>query len=75
MLGSSIATAGGNWSITSTPLANGADNIAARATDVAGNVSAVSGTLTVTIQSTTFRVIAFSSNASGFDVVFNRGRI
>ena len=72
MLGSSIATAGGNWSITSSPLANGAHSIAARATDVAGNVSAVSGTLTVTIQSTTFRVIAFSSNASGFDVVFNR---
>ena len=48
VLGTASADASGNWSIISTALANGAHNITARATDLAGN-QATSTALTVTI--------------------------
>ena len=62
----------GAWSITSSTLGSGVHNISARASDVAGNLGPTSGTLAVTIGSTTFRVTAFSANASGVDFTFNR---
>ncbi|CAN7290677.1 Ig-like domain-containing protein [Phenylobacterium sp. LjRoot164] len=51
VLGSTIAT-GGTWSITSSTLSAGAHTITARAFDAAGNVSVVSGGLSVTIEGT-----------------------
>jgi hypothetical protein len=52
LLGSVVA-AGGNWSITAgTPLGTGVHRIATTATDLAGNVSAFSPVLTVTIDKT-----------------------
>jgi hypothetical protein len=50
-IGSATAT-GGNWSITSSTLASGAHTITATATDGAGNVSAASSGVTVTIDTT-----------------------
>ena len=72
VLGSAFADNSGAWSITSSTLGSGVHNISARASDVAGNLGPTSGTLAVTIGSTTFRVTAFSANASGFDFTFNR---
>jgi hypothetical protein len=48
VLGTAVAT-GGNWSITSAALSEGAHTITARATDAAGNSSTVSSGLSVTI--------------------------
>src|SRR5205085_472375 len=47
-VGSGVAT-GGTYTITTSALANGAHSITAAATDAAGNVSATSGALVVTI--------------------------
>ena len=47
-----MATAGGTWSFTSGVLAAGAHSITATATDAAGNVSAASGALAITIDTT-----------------------
>ncbi|ARP83129.1 hypothetical protein CAL12_21455 [Bordetella genomosp. 8] len=51
VLGSVVATAG-NWSITSLALSAGAHTLTAKATDPAGNVSAASAGLDVTIDTT-----------------------
>jgi subtilisin-like proprotein convertase family protein len=51
-LGSSTADGAGNWSITSSALADGLHIIVAEATDAAGNASVVSNTLSVTIDTT-----------------------
>jgi autotransporter-associated beta strand protein/VCBS repeat-containing protein len=48
-VGSATADASGNWTIVCSPLAEGAHTLAARATDAAGNVSAASSALTLTI--------------------------
>jgi hypothetical protein len=50
-LGTGMA-AGGNWSITSSTLAEGSHTITAKATDTAGNVGAASGGLSVSIDTT-----------------------
>ncbi len=49
VLGSTFANASGQWSITTNALANGAYNLTAIATDVAGNISPLSATFAVTI--------------------------
>ena len=49
VLGTTIAGTGGTWSITSLPLTNGAHTLTARQTDLAGNVSAASTALAITI--------------------------
>ncbi|HZX33268.1 MAG TPA: Ig-like domain-containing protein [Rhodocyclaceae bacterium] len=51
VLGSTTAT-GGNWTITSSTLAAGSHTITAKAVDAAGNASAASAGLTVTIDTT-----------------------
>jgi hypothetical protein len=48
-VGTAQANAGGAWSITSATLGQGAHSLSATATDAAGNVSAASAALTVTI--------------------------
>lgn len=62
VLGSAVAT-GGNWSITTTALSQGAHTITARATDVAGNEGARSTGLVATID-TTAPTVAITSNIS-----------
>ncbi len=52
MVGSATATAGGTWTITASALSDGVHSIAARASDVAGNASANSSALSVTIDTT-----------------------
>ncbi|MFO1059519.1 MAG: Ig-like domain-containing protein [Dongiaceae bacterium] len=49
LLGSATADASGGWTITSTALGNGLHSLTARQTDAAGNVSAASPALAVTI--------------------------
>src|SRR6185369_5139481 len=49
LLGSVTADGSGNWSYTTAALTNGAHSLTATATDVAGNTSAASGALSVTI--------------------------
>jgi hypothetical protein len=51
-IGSVKADGTGGWTITSNPLGEGAHSITAKATDAAGNVSAASGALSVTIDTT-----------------------
>ncbi|MBN4049958.1 DUF4347 domain-containing protein, partial [bacterium AH-315-M10] len=49
--GTTTADGGGAWTLTTTALTDGAHTITATATDTAGNVSALSGGLSVTIDS------------------------
>ena len=49
LLGSATADGSGNWSYTTAALTNGAHSLTATATDVAGNTSAASSALSVTI--------------------------
>jgi uncharacterized repeat protein (TIGR02059 family) len=51
VLGSSVADGMGNWSITSSALSQGSHMLTARATDMAGNASAASAELRVTVDS------------------------
>ncbi|HEY0587647.1 MAG TPA: Ig-like domain-containing protein [Pseudoduganella sp.] len=64
LLGSVTAT-GGVWSYTSTTLADGSHNISATATDVAGNVSAASAAIAVTVDTTAPVVNSVSVPANG----------
>src|SRR6185369_7052506 len=52
LLGSATANGAGVWTISSSALADGSHNLVARATDAAGNTSAASSALVVTIDST-----------------------
>jgi hypothetical protein len=52
VLGTGLADVGGNWSITSTTLSAGAHSLTARQTDLAGNLSAPTAGLVVTIDTT-----------------------
>ncbi len=49
LLGTATANGTGAWSLTTGTLANGAHNLTATSTDVAGNTSAASGALQVTV--------------------------
>src|SRR6185503_7996937 len=49
LLGSVSADAGGNWSYTTAALTNGGHSLSATATDVAGNTSAASSVMNVTV--------------------------
>ena len=60
ILGTAVADSAGNWSITSTTLADGVHNIAARAVDMAGNIGPASAALVVTID-TVHPLLAFLS--------------
>ena len=62
LLGSTTAT-GGNWSITTSVIAQGAHTLTATATDAANNTSVASAGLTVTID-TTAPVITSSTSVS-----------
>ena len=52
LLGTTTAGGGGNWTITSSTLAEGSHSLSVKATDSAGNVSAASSTSTVVIDTT-----------------------
>ena len=60
-LGSAVAT-GGAWSITTSTLADGIHNLTVKARDAAGNVSAASGPLSITIDT---RPLVFTSATAG----------
>ena len=49
LLGSAVANSSGAWTYTTSPLANGAHNLTATATDAAGNISVASPAMAVTI--------------------------
>src|SRR5205823_5505926 len=51
-IGSVVASASGTWSIMASALPAGVNAITATATDAAGNISAATGTLNVTIDTT-----------------------
>ncbi len=52
LLGTTTADGSGNWSYTASALANGSHSITARTMDTAGNTSAASSTLTITVDTT-----------------------
>ena len=52
VLGSATADGSGNWSITTSALGTGAHTVTATATDAAGNTSAASSSINVTIDTT-----------------------
>jgi hypothetical protein len=52
LLGTTTATAGGAWSLTTTVLADGAHTFSAKAVDVAGNTGPSSAAYTVTVDTT-----------------------
>jgi len=66
LLGTATADASGNWSITSSALAEGSHTLSAKATDAAGNTSVASSGLSLTIDSTapgiSFSNLALSSD-------------
>ncbi|WP_182422050.1 Ig-like domain-containing protein [Aureimonas sp. ME7] len=49
VLGSAVSGAGGIWSIKSSPLTAGAHSLTTKAVDIAGNASASSGVLAITV--------------------------
>ncbi|TWC71794.1 Ig-like domain-containing protein [Herbaspirillum sp. SJZ099] len=63
VLGVGVADGSGNWSITSTPLADGSHTLHATATDGSGNVSGLSAAAAITID-TTPPTVSISSNVS-----------
>ena len=65
VIGTSKANALGAWSIKSSTLTSGVHGVKARVTDLAGNVSAFSGTLQVTIDTTTPAAPSESNLAGG----------
>ena len=60
MIGTGIAV-GGKWTIAASTLANGTHSITTKATDVAGNVSAASSRLSVTIDTAAPNTPAFTA--------------
>ena len=58
LLGTTVADGSGNWSITSSILGDGTHDLTASATDAAGNVSAISGQLAITVDDIAPVVIA-----------------
>uniref|UniRef100_UPI0027BA5884 Ig-like domain-containing protein n=1 Tax=Aquabacterium sp. TaxID=1872578 RepID=UPI0027BA5884 len=63
VLGTATAAGSGNWSITSSALGAGAHTLTARVTDAAGNTSAASAGLVVTIDVTAPTAIALSASS------------
>ncbi len=51
-VGTGIADANGNWTVTTSSMGNGVHVMTTKATDVAGNVSAASAALSITIDAT-----------------------
>jgi len=67
VLGTATADSSGNWSVTTSTLADGAHTLTAKVTDTAGNVGAASSSLTVTIDSTAPGASGTPVLASGSD--------
>ena len=66
LLGTVTTDGGGAWSYTTAALANGSHSLTATATDAAGNTSAASATLNVTVDTAapnTPAIVAFSSDS------------
>jgi hypothetical protein len=69
LLGSASADASGNWSYTTAALTNGGHSLSATATDVAGNTSAASTALSVTIDTAAPLVPTIASFSPDTDIV------
>ena len=67
VLGTATADGSGNWSITSNTLSAGSHTLTTKATDAAGNTSAASAALTVTIDTSAPAVPNAAEMASGSD--------
>ena len=65
ILGTATASSAGNWTITSSTLADGVHNIAAQAVDAAGNTGPVSQALAVTIDTVNPTIVLFAQHAAG----------
>ena len=74
VLGTATAT-GGSWSITSSALAEGTHTLTVKASDIAGNASAASSSLSVTVDTTaptaTIATMAFSADTGASSTDFN----
>jgi len=67
VLGTATADSSGNWSVTTSTLADGTHTLTAKVKDTAGNVGAASSSLTVTIDSTAPGASGTPVLASGSD--------
>jgi len=67
LLGSTTADGSGNWSITSSPLADGSHTLTVKQTDIAGNASPASSSLTVRIDTLTPAAPATPALSTGSD--------
>ncbi|MBS0356191.1 MAG: DUF4347 domain-containing protein [Proteobacteria bacterium] len=67
VLGTATADGSGNWSITSSTLAEGSHTLTTKAVDTAGNTSVASGELTVTLDTTAPSSPGTPDLASGSD--------
>ena len=67
VLGSTTADGSGNWSVTSSALADGSHTLTVKASDTAGNVSSASTSLAVTIDATAPATPSAPDLAAGSD--------
>ena len=79
VLGTAVADVTGHWSITSSVLSAGNHTLTATQTDLAGNTSAISATLSVTIDtahpSISFDMVSFSDTGVPGDHITNSGQV
>ena len=73
VLGTGVANGAGAWSITSSALADGVHSLTAKQTDLAGNVSAASGSLAATLDTTrpTHGSVSFVGGTSAIVLSFD----
>lgn len=62
VLGTATADGSGNWSITSSTLTGGTHNVTVTTTDAAGNTSAASAALIITVDATAPSAVTMSTN-------------
>ena len=74
LLGSVTADGSGNWTYTTAALTNGAHSLTATATDVAGNTSAASSALSVTVDTTAPLTPAIASFSTDSNIVGTASR-
>ncbi|WP_162059515.1 Ig-like domain-containing protein [Undibacterium sp. KW1] len=74
LLGTSTANGAGNWTLTSSALAVGSHTVKATATDAAGNISALSTGLTITIATPTITSVSYDA-ATGILTVTGTGMV
>jgi hypothetical protein len=79
-VGSTVADTNGNWSITASTLGNGVHTLSATATDMAGNTSAASASLDITVDTAApdvpgTPILAVDTGLSSTDKITSNGTV